>query len=364
MRIFYKPFTERTPQLVVLFIIFAVSLSMIGCRSESEKPEPATQDQNLIDTQVALAIQQTAIAQAEKENSQATADALQATIDFQQAQLNQAPTNTPEIIIQTPVPVTDTPQPTVAPPTEPPPTQPPVESFEDWMKSASILLYDDMNRYETTFRFTKRALDGMGLSYVDVGDAKGLLKTQMLQPPTVEGWDLIIIAAESKSGVQGEFFTYTVDALRDGSSVVLEVWYLDSVVRGAAGDLLAMCGVEFEEDWSMVPPREQIMWPLDDTHPVLRVPNSNLRFTDVTSFWGYTWDIGDLMRIPIGGSDAQLLVGLNAKNKQNSGTVTVCVDDRLILQTFSSHQLTWDVMRLVWENYIYNALRARYDYLH
>jgi hypothetical protein len=35
------------------------------------------------------------------------------------------------------------------------------------------------------------------------------------------------------------------------------------------------------------------------------------------------------------------------------------MDGHLILQTFSSHQLTFDAMSPVWENYIYNALQVR-----
>ena len=356
MRLFNKISTVRILYIVIVMSMILVLLPLIGCGSESEEQKSDQQDQDLFNTQVALAIQQTAIQQTA--TAQKEREISQATIDFQQTQINQAPTDTVVPPTQPPVSMTDTSQPTAIPP-----TPPPQEDFDEWVKSASILLYDDMIRYKTTFRFSTKTLDEMGLSYVDVGDAKGLLKEQLLYQAPPGGWDLIIIAAESKTGFQGEFFSYTYDALQDGSSVILEVWYLDSVGKGTAIKLLELCGIEYEGDWAMIPPKNQIMWPLNDSHPVMRVPNTITRLTDVTSFWGYKWDIGDLMKVPPG-SDAQLLVGLSSGRDQVHGTVTVCVDDRLILQTFSSHQLTWDVMRLVWENYIYNALRARYDYLH
>jgi hypothetical protein len=36
------------------------------------------------------------------------------------------------------------------------------------------------------------------------------------------------------------------------------------------------------------------------------------------------------------------------------------MNDNLILQTFSSHQLAEDISKKLWENYIINALQARY----
>jgi hypothetical protein len=105
------------------------------------------------------------------------------------------------------------------------------------------------------------------------------------------------------------------------------------------------------------------MFPLDASHPILNEPNSGLSFTDVTSFWWdpngrIAYDIGDLMENSMTG-DARLLVGTQASEKTSHGTLTVCMNGQLILQTFSSHQLTFEAMKPVWENYIYNALKVR-----
>lgn len=231
------------------------------------------------------------------------------------------------------------------------------------MKDANILLYEDMVSELNTTRFVKSTLDYMDLDYDDVGDGKGDLKSLMLSGgPGGQGWDLIIVAAERKSGVSGEFFTYVNDALNMGSSVILEVWYLDRTAGGTASTLLARCGVEYERDWTNVPQNEQVMYHLDSTHPLLNEPNTGLSFTKVTRYWANNWNIGDLLRAAPG-SDADLLVGTLANQKKRHITLTSCIDGRLILQTFSTHSHTKDAMLPVWENYIYNALKARFQYL-
>jgi hypothetical protein len=242
--------------------------------------------------------------------------------------------------------------------TEPAPAATP--DLEAFMKSASILLYEDMAGHSDTTRYVKRTLDEMGLTYVDTGSAIGRFKSQLLTGgPMGKGWDLIIVASEAKSGASGEFFQYTMDALDKGSSVIYELWYLDEKM-GVNGDaLLSRCGVAFEKDWANVPPEREVMFPVNDTHPIMHEPNDGLTFTKVTDYWAYIYDLGDLLKKSTIGGDAQILVGTLGTESTNHGTLAVCIDDQLTLQTFSTHQLTYDVMRRVWENYIYNALKTR-----
>jgi hypothetical protein len=72
------------------------------------------------------------------------------------------------------------------------------------------------------------------------------------------------------------------------------------------------------------------------------------------------YDIGDLVRLSCAG-DAQLILGTKATEKNTHGTVTVCMDGQLIIQSFSSHALTFNAMQPLWENYIYNALKVRFE---
>ena len=348
--------------LVLIFTIMACAVTPSGSGTD-----PALQQ-----TQVAVGIEQTMAAQQAQQGVQGTLDAQQATLAAQavqatqlaqpaatQAQPAEPTVDTVATQVAQGAAQTQAAQPTAVPPTEaPPPTAAP--DLDALMENAKILLYEDMIGYLDTNRYVKDTLDRMELKYEDVGSAKGWLKTQLLSKgPDGKGWDVVIIAAEAKSGVSGEFFEYVQEALNDGASVILEVWYFDSTHAGTASTLLSKCGIEFEKNWKDVPPSREIMFPLDASHPILQEPNGGLRFTASTEYWAYTYDIGDWMKLT-GRGDATLLVGTIATEKSTHGTVTVCMEDRLIIQTFSSHQLTFDTMEPVWENYIYNALRARF----
>jgi hypothetical protein len=240
------------------------------------------------------------------------------------------------------------------------------EALQEKMKKANILLYEDMVANLDTNRYVKETLDKMGLTYKDDGNASGWLKSDLNSgAPNGQPWDLVIVANESKANISGEFFEYVMDALDAGSSVIMEVWYLDDTFSGTASTLLERCGIAFGADWVRIPPTRMIMFPLDSSHPVLQEPNSGLGFTDVTSYWwddsgAIDYDIGDLVKLT-GSGDADLLLGTKATEKSTHATLTVCMDGQLTLQTFSSHQLTFKTMEPLWENYIYNALKYRFE---
>jgi hypothetical protein len=261
----------------------------------------------------------------------------------------------------TPVPpLNELPQATLPPST---PEGPSGDSptFEEWMKVANILAYEDIIYHEKLVRYVRETLRGMDLNYTFVGSAIGEFKKKLLLEAPPGGWDLIIAANEAKIPpvLKGEYFDYLNDALEQGTPVILEVHYLDRVSEGSIEPILEKCGVEYEKNWKDVSSRNQIMWPLEPEHPILNVPNSNLSFTRTTGTWALNYDIGDLMKIGYGG-DARFLLGLSSGNDQMHGTLTTCMGDHLILQTYSSHQIDEDVSLDLWENYIYNALKVRY----
>jgi hypothetical protein len=244
---------------------------------------------------------------------------------------------------------------------EPEPTE--ILDLDQLMKSADILLFEDMIGRTDAVRYAKSALDSMGLTYVDVGSAKGMFQSQLQsEGSTGEGWDLIIIAAETNENFSGEIFTDIFNALNQGTSIILETRGLDMAYTGKAGALLNRCGVEFERDWYIKGPLGLVMYPLDSDHPILHEPNSGLSFTDVMGFWNYDefGDVGDWIKISPG-SEAELLISTSSTDSNTHGTLAVCMEDRLILQTFSSHNLTFNAMSPLWENYIYNALRTRFQ---
>lgn len=345
-----------------------VLLTLYGCNALVE-------DTSAEETRSALSVEQTAIADRRSKigtplssaDQQATRDAM-ADLGQQDTGTEGQPAATSEPVITDPVAETVP----AAPPTET--SEPPTptakvfqaDEFEEWMKSANILLFEDIIAHQDAHRYVRATLDEMGLSYKDDGSAKGWLRTDILAgAPDGQPWDLVIIAAEAKTSISGasEYFEYVITSVDRGSSVIMEVWYLNQVYVGSASEMMSRCGIRHQADWSKAPPAGMVMFPLAAGHPILTEPNT-LSFTDVTSYWWdpsgqQSYDIGDRVE-PTGGGDATLLVGTNPDSRNTHGTLTVCMDGKLILQTFSSHQLTYNAMGAAWENYIYQALKTRY----
>lgn len=316
---------------------------------------PSSVSQALMQTQTALSVQMTSAAMGESGGLSAAdleatriALAVQQTTAAQQAGQQQQPA----------VPTsTNTTQAPVAPSeteTEPPPAV----DFDTWVQSANILLYEDIAGDYSLPRYVKAALDGLGYSYVDVGDALGNFKDQILSGgPGGEGWDLIVSASESRSSVQGEFFTYINDAITQGSSVAIEVWALDQFGSGTFSNILSRCGLQFQRDWDNEPISAQVLSPIDSTNPILHEPNDGISLTNPTGYWAS--DIGDLLRLAPG-SSSTLLWGARGTEKTSYGVAASCLGGRVIIQTYSSHSYGQDRVTLMWQNYIYNALKARF----
>ncbi len=150
-------------------------------------------------------------------------------------------------------------------------------------------------------RYIRDALDIAGLSYVDVGDASGNFKQQILSGTD---WDLIIVGAESRSKVQGEFFVYLLDEINKGTAVIIEIWNLDDIGGGKFNSILTKCGLEFQSDWYS--PKSPSLWFLVPENPVFHELNEGISLVNYVGYW--KGDAGDLIRISPG-SDAILLAG-------------------------------------------------------
>jgi hypothetical protein len=314
-------------------------------------PSLQTENQPLQDTRTALSIQQT---QVETHIQTGTAQSASLTPTVQELHATHTASNATPTIQSTTAPPTPFLTATFSPAD--------FEELISTMSSARILLYEDMAGRRDVNRYVKDTLDRMRLPYVDCGDAIGRLKNELTSQASGTKWDLIIIASESKPGISGEFFEYVNEALDRGSAVILEVQNLDQVANGVAKTLLSRCGIEFARNWVNVPPDQRVMFPLQPTNPILNQPNSGLSFTKVNDYWwdsqdGAEYDIGDWMVLSPG-SRAQLVIGVLTGQEKAYGTVTVCVENRFILQTFSSHQLAFNAMEPLWENYIFNALKV------
>lgn len=221
----------------------------------------------------------------------------------------------------------------------------PPEQLQAMMANSKILLYEDI----VVARYVEQALDLMGLPYTDVSDRVGDFKAELLSGTK---WDLVLAAVETRSAVQGEFFVYLNDQLTQGAAVVLEIWNLDKIGGGQARLLLSRCGLEVQGNW-FDPPQRSVWWLVPD-HPIFHEPNEGISLTHFSPFW--TGDVGDLLRKSIG-SEATLLAGTIATEKNGYATLATCLGGRFVLQTFSTHDFKPEDMVRLWQNYIYFALK-------
>ena len=224
-------------------------------------------------------------------------------------------------------------------------------------KTAKILLFEDMSA-SRQIRFVKEALDRENYFYLDVGSAKGWFKTQLLS--SVE-WDLVIAAAEARRDFGGEFFEYLDQQVERGASVIVEYWDWDSAPNGRAQILLDRCGVAFQSDW--YEPDLRVFFWLEPEHPVFYEPNQvSAGLRNATTLW--RGDLGDLFRLnTYSGAykeDTILLAGTNPQYRNDHAILVSCVDGRVILQGFSSHEYAKEDVISLWQNYIYQTLKNRF----
>jgi hypothetical protein len=345
------------PRIGILMICLLLT-NLAGCLTI-----PAS-DNRVDEAQMAVAVQQTLSAKESQDKVQATLVALSVQSTALVLQLTQQAILQAAKVPPTAAPVQSANPPIMLQPTPVVQFDTPAQplEFEEWKNSATILLYEDMVNLPKIARYIKNALGMMGLKYKDDGSAKGLLKNDILSGgPNGKPWDVIIVSAEYRTSPSGEFFDYISDALNKGSSVILEVWYLDRVFNGRAQPLMGRCGLTFQDNFEgkSNTPADLVVYPVMGVdHPILHQPNANIRYTNVHVQWPYS-DLGDLMMLT-GNGDARILLGTLATDPAGHGVLAVCMNDRFILQTFSTHDLAMDSAVPLWQNYIYNALQARF----
>jgi hypothetical protein len=315
------------------------------------------EDTGLESTQVALAIQQTGLAMDQTR-------AVQAIPPTNTSEPPPLPTYTPyptytsQVIVQ---PTVAQLQPTVQPTVEQQPTADPGQSFEEWMDGVNILLYDDMLAMWQE-QVIENAIDGLGLgrNTKNVGDAMGNFLSEMNSAIV---WDLIIVGAESRDSISGEYFDMLADQVDRGSSVIIEIWYIDDVASGRIQPLMQRCGISFQKDWWRDPGdnlNDFLVYLLEPGDPLFSQPNMISLLAPYDIMWDF--DIGDVVKLN-SGSNAQLLGGAYPKRYSDFGLLAECMDGRMIWQLFSTHDYKTQEMINLWQNYIYNTLQARYEYL-
>jgi hypothetical protein len=361
------PSANWGPLFVLTIAVLFVSGVSLACNA------PASDDQALRDTQIALNVQATQIAMlAESSDGQLetqsalttelsqTAEAATQIVQDVQATINaQAADSLPPT--QTPQPTATDSAPADLAPTDSPPENPPLVAepvdIEELMKDSKILLFENVTKIPLP-RYIQQALDNLGFSrnYVDTKDAIGNFKAELLSGTD---WDLIVVGVEARSAIQGEFFDYFNEQVNKGTGLVLEIWNLDEIAGAKATSFLSNCGIQVQGDWYDPPLTARSIWWLYGEHPVFHEPNEGMSLVNYNPYWA--GDAGDLLKIS-SGSEATMLAGTYAQEKSSYGVLAICHEDRVIVQTYSSHDYRQDDVVRLWENYIYNTLRAHFEY--
>ncbi|MFN2304112.1 MAG: hypothetical protein ACK2TV_10310 [Anaerolineales bacterium] len=337
-------------RMYLLLVILSLCLLLSACDLLSMNGDP-----DLENTRVALAVQQTGLAMQQTQGAQVSPPTAT-------PQPSPQPTYTPYPTYTAAVAMepTQEEEPIVveAPPTEVP--EAPV-SFEDWLDDVNILLYDDMYEWFEP-QVVEKAIDGLGLgrNTMDVRDAMGNFLANM---NSGTNWDLIIVAAESRNSISGEFFDVIADQMDRGTSFIIEIWYIDEIASGRIQPVMQRCGIAFHQDWWRRPNdnlNEYLVYLLEPSDPMFSEPNTISMLIPYDIMW--IDDVGDMVKLNAG-SDAVLLAGALPKEHNAYGLLAECLDGRMVWQTFSTHDYKTQDMINLWQNYIYNTLRARYDYL-
>ncbi len=227
----------------------------------------------------------------------------------------------------------------------------PTQSLDERMKSAKILVFEDTYLSDLG-PWVKDTLDMMGLNYKYDGDALGHFMGDLNSSTP---WDLIIVAAERRDVVQGEFWDVIAPkVINDKTALIVEMWYLSDTANGRIRSLTTPCGIAFQSVRKDV----DSIYILDSKHPVFSTPNGGFSLIHYSPVW---FDKGgDYIRLT-SGSNAILLAGGYPKEKSSYGLIATCFDGRVIFQTFSNHDYRRSDIQMLWQNYITNTLQKHFE---
>jgi hypothetical protein len=226
----------------------------------------------------------------------------------------------------------------------------PTADVETLIRSANVLVYENTDEYGIGM-WIQDALDGMGIKYTQTGSYSGRFM-EYLNSGTK--YDLIIVGAESKDRISGEFWDVINTRLtRDKAALIAEVWYLDTEATGPIGKILSGCGIRYQKDYSLA---DSIYW-WEPTHPIFNEPNTVLPLLHYNRYWDN--QTGDQIRLG-GSGDAVLLAGLSAQKSSQEAVLATCYEGRVIIQTFSDHDYDQADILPLWENYIHYTLKNHF----
>lgn len=325
------------PWILVIIFVFLIQLACMTSTTPTQPPAP-TQDV----AGTAMAIQQTSQADNSAKLSlqgteqalqlQGTQISLQGTQMAMQAKPTEEEKPTAEPIAVATLQPADTPTDS---PTEGPP------DYSERIKNAKILLYEDTSDLGVG-QWVEETLIRMGLKYTGTQSYSGDFMKYL---DSGTKWDLIIVAAEDHTAIQGEFWDVIVEKAEKKTAIIAEVWYLDQLGGGKIRNFTDECGVSYQNNWNLA---ESIYWSRPD-HELFNNPNTVLPLLHYNRYWES--NAGDRVRVRSSG-DAEIVAGISKKSTSDEGLITVCMGGRTVIQTFCNHDFRQDEIKDLWENYI------------
>lgn len=339
-----------------IIILIAVFVFMMAC-SIPKGINIGGSDSSADQTRVAVGIQSTMLAlqltkSAGGNNDQST---------------DTAPQSTSQQIL----PPTYTPYPTYTIPAADLPLLPEITITEDVIHNtqdmqaridnAKILVYDDSyGSYDIYGRALvsriEEALDGLGLNGANVHKVHDAMGNFMNELNSGTQWDLIIVGAESRNYIRGEFWDIIGDHINNNVAVISELWYLDQIAGGRIAPVLSGCGIAFEKNWERNEDanlNNYLVYILEPENPLFSNPNT-IGMLIPTSDYAWEGDVGDRMKLT---SDQGILLAGSLPNEHSRyGLISSCHEGRVIFQTFDTHDYKIKDMIPLWQNYVINTL--------
>jgi hypothetical protein len=340
---------KSTGKLLIWSLVCSITIGLCGCSFSGV----STSDPALEETRIALGIESTMLALQQQ--------TLQAALNAPTSMPTYTPFPTYTIEPPTNTPVVET---VIVQAPEAPVEVIPTVDMKARIRAANILVYEDIRGFTELMPYVHETINRMGFSggkIVEVSDAVGDFKQQLLSSTK---WDLIIVASESRGSIRGEFWEYILSQANNDVAVVVEMWYLDEIAIGKVDGLLAKCGVKYQKDWSKGSNSNVLdysIYMLDPNHDVFNYPNSGISLSNPSYFY-WVGDVGDMVKIRPGG-DAQIIAGLYPQEKNSYGFITSCIEGRMILQTFDTHDFDPSMTKALWENYITYTLTNHFKKL-
>ena len=367
--------------LIALAAILLVSCNLLSSLFQNNS-EPNFDEIMLTNTQLAISMRETAFAAPQVQvfvtqtylaqniptNTLSPTRTATPTIPLAPSVTAKGATNTP--VLAATYTNTSSPTPTQGPsltPTPVPPTSTPrvSDAMEARIRNARVLILEDIACDPTLIPRLHTVVENMGMNPENVFNYNCATGTFIEHLEAGEDWDLIIVATEQRTEARfGPIWEMLYEYAQDGTAIIVEAWYLEEIGAGSIQPLLEQCGVRIHADWHRKESDEAYSYVVydiaDNNHRLFNRP----KHVEVPLIPRFYWadDVGDLVEIlPV--SNAAIIGGLHVGNSLQYGLITECMDRRMVLQTFSTHNYKKTDTLNLWENYIYNTLLSHFEYL-